>query len=47
MPRVLLHRLPLLVKTRERLWEKHPGRPWARRRVKLWGRLLERRKETA
>jgi hypothetical protein len=35
MPRVLLHRLPLLVKTRERLWEKHLGRPWARRRVKL------------
>jgi hypothetical protein len=47
MPRVLLHRLPLLVKTRERLWAKHPGRPWARRRVKLWARLLEIRMGTA
>jgi hypothetical protein len=47
MPRALLHRLPLLVKTRERLWEKHLGRPSARRRVKLWARLLEMRMGTA
>jgi hypothetical protein len=39
MRRVLLHRLRLPVKMKERLWARH--------RVKLWGRLLERRKETA
>jgi hypothetical protein len=47
MRRVLLHRRRLPVKMKERLWAKRLGRPWARHRVKLWGRLLEKLKETA